>query len=115
MQDVEKYSSPSRTFRESKRPKKYVGYRALVSQISTTEPSLFEESNKQQVLRDVMLDEYRSIMKNNVWEVVPRLEGKSIVSSMWIYKIKHVIDGSVEKYKERFLARGFSQEIRHRL
>ena len=49
-------------------------------------------------------------MKNDVWDVVPRLEGKSIVTSKWIYKIKHVVDGSLEKYKARFVARGFSQK-----
>ena len=48
-------------------------------------------------------------MKNDVWEVVPRLEGKSIVTSKWIYKIKHVAHDNVEKYKARFVARGFSQ------
>jgi hypothetical protein len=32
-----------------------------------------------------------------------------VVTSKWIYKIKHVADGSVEKYKVRFVARGFSQ------
>lgn len=47
-----------------------------------------------------MLDEYRSIMKKNVWEVVPRLEGKSIVSSKWIYKIKHAADGSIENIRQ---------------
>ena len=57
-----------------------------------------------------MLDEYRSIMKNNVWEVVPRPEEKSMVSSKWIYKIKHAADGNIEKYKARFVARGFSQK-----
>jgi hypothetical protein len=31
------------------------------------------------------------------------------VTSKWIYKIKHVVDGSIEKYKEIFVARGFSQ------
>jgi hypothetical protein len=31
------------------------------------------------------------------------------VTSKWIYKIKHVVDGSIEKYKARFVARGFSQ------
>ena len=49
-------------------------------------------------------------MKNNVWDVVPRPKGKSVVTSKWIYKIKHVVDGSIEKYKARFVARGFSQK-----
>ena len=57
-----------------------------------------------------MIEEYQSIMKNNVCDVVPRPKGKSIVSSKWIYKIKHAVDGSIEKYKARFVAHGFSQE-----
>ena len=57
-----------------------------------------------------MIDKYQSIMKNDVWEVVPRSEGKSVVTSKWIYKIKHDADGSIEKYKARFAACGFSQK-----
>jgi hypothetical protein len=41
---------------------------------------------------------------------VLRPVGKSVVTSMWLYKIKHAADGSVEKYKARFVARGFSQK-----
>jgi hypothetical protein len=33
-----------------------------------------------------------------------------VVSSKWLFKIKHAIDGSIEKYKERFVTRGFSQK-----
>ena len=47
-------------------------------------------------------------MKDDVWDVVPRPEGKSVVTSKWIYKIKHDADGSIEKYKSRFMAHGFS-------
>jgi hypothetical protein len=57
-----------------------------------------------------MLEEYRSIINNNVWDIVPRPIDKSMVSSKWIYKIKHVADGSVEKFKEIFVARGFTQK-----
>ena len=57
-----------------------------------------------------MTEEYQSIMKNDVWDIVPKPEGKSVVSSKWIYKIKHAADGSIEKYKARFVARGFSQK-----
>jgi hypothetical protein len=55
-----------------------------------------------------MTEENSSIMKNYVWEIVPRPKEKSIVTSKWVYKIKHAAERSMEKYKERFIARGFS-------
>ena len=55
-----------------------------------------------------MVEEYTSIMKNDVWDIVPRSKGKSVVSSKWLYKVKHATNGSIEKFKERFVARGFS-------
>ena len=57
-----------------------------------------------------MIEEYQCIIKNDVWDVVPRPEGKLVVTSKWIYKIKHAADDSIEKYKARFVACGFSQK-----
>ena len=51
---------------------------------------------------------YLSIMKHDVWDIVPKPKGKGVVSSNYIYKIKQVDDGSIKKYKERFVAKGFS-------
>lgn len=73
------------------------------------EPSSFEEAVSQHVWIDAIVEEYNSIMKNNVWEVGPRPENKSVVGSRWLYKVKHAIDGSIEKYKAKFAAKGFSQ------
>jgi hypothetical protein len=73
-----------------------------------SEPSTYEEDTKKQVWKDSMMEEYWSIMKNDVWEVVPRLEGKSVVTSKWIYKTKNTANGSIEKYKAIFVARRFS-------
>ena len=39
-----------------------------------------------------------------------RPKGKTIVSSIYIHKIKHAVVGSIMGYKERFIARGFSQK-----
>jgi hypothetical protein len=44
--------------------------------------------------------------------VVPRSKEKLVVSSKWIYETKHSADRSIEKYKARFMARGFSQKER---
>ena len=55
-----------------------------------------------------MMEEYHSIMKNDVWEIVLRLEGKSVVTTKWIYKVKHAADDGVENFRARFMERGFS-------
>jgi hypothetical protein len=57
-----------------------------------------------------MTEEHQSIMKNFVWEIVPRPKENSVVTSKRVYKIKHPADGSMDKYKARFVARGFSQK-----
>ena len=74
------------------------------------EPTSYEETSQKREWVEAMTEEYQSIIKNDVWDIVPKLECKSVVSSKWIYKIKHVADGSIEKYKERFVAKGFSQK-----
>ena len=56
------------------------------------------------------MKEYQSVMKNAIWDIVSKPENKSVVSSKWIYKITHAADGSIEKYKVRFVAWGFSQK-----
>ena len=49
-----------------------------------------------------MIKEYHSIRKNDAREIVSRLEKKSVMTSKWIYKIKHVADGHIDK--ARFIA-----------
>ena len=74
-----------------------------------TKPSSFQEAVHQPTLVYAMVKEYESIVKNSAWEIVPRPVDKSVVGLRWIYKVKQVIGGGVEKYKAIFLARGFSQ------
>jgi hypothetical protein len=79
-----------------------------MNHIIDTEPSCHGEATGQYFWQDAMREEYKSIMKNDVWDIVLRPEGESVVTSKWIYNIKHAADGSVEKYKARFVSRGFS-------
>jgi len=40
-------------------------------------------------------------MKNDIWDVMSRPKEKFVVNSKWLFKIKHRVDGSIEKYKVR--------------
>jgi hypothetical protein len=40
---------------------------------------------------------------------VSRPKGKSVVTSRWLYKTKHAVDGNIEKHKARSMVRGFSR------
>lgn len=42
--------------------------------------------------------------------MVPRPQDRSVVGSRWLYKVKNAADSNVEKYKTRFVAKGFSQK-----
>lgn len=57
-----------------------------------------------------MVEGYNSLLLNDLWEIVPRPNLKSMVDSKWLYRLKHVADGSIEKQKARFVAQGFSQK-----
>ena len=48
---------------------------ALVSSIRDLEPYTFEEASQHHVWRDAMMEEYHSIMKNDIWELFRDLRG----------------------------------------
>ena len=65
---------------------------------------------------DAMLEEYQ----NDVWYIVPKPKSKSVVSSKWIYMIKHVADGRKNlwlkdslKEREFIMKRHLPQEARY--
>jgi hypothetical protein len=110
IQDGKKYGVPEKTSRQVKRPKPFSSYTPLICDLPDEEPTCSEEAIQRKEWADAMTEEYQSIMKNEVWEIVPRSKNKDGLSYRWLFKIKHVADGSIEKYKARFVTRGFSQK-----
>ena len=64
------------------------------------EPTSYEEVVEKKEWVEAMRKEYESIMKNDVWDIVPKLENKSVVYLKWIYKIKHAVNGSIENKRQ---------------
>lgn len=99
LREATSVGGPKRQVRESRPLERFCSYMALVTSFVDSEPSSYEEATNQQVWREAMMEVHSSIMKNDVWEVVSRPKGKSVVTSRWLYKIKHAADGSIEKFK----------------
>eukprot|EP00253_Pinus_taeda_P036108 PITA_36108 len=60
---------------------------ALAGEYVETKPYSFEEVVQQLIWVEAMVEEYDSIVRNSVWDVVLRLENTSVVSSRWLYKL----------------------------
>jgi hypothetical protein len=54
--------------------------------------------------------EVHALHGNATWTLVPRPPGQNIISCKWVYKLKQHADGSIDKYKVRLVARGFTQQ-----
>ena len=47
---------------------------------------------------------------NKTWFVVPLPSGKHTIGCKWVYKIKFRLDGSIECYEARLVAKGYTQQ-----
>ena len=54
-------------------------------------------------------EEINSLYGNNTWELVPLPPGRKAVGCKWVFKVKKHADGSIERYRARVVAKGFSQ------
>ena len=60
--------------------------------------------------KDAAENEYQSLLKNNTWELVERPKDKNVITCKWVFKVKRNADGTVDRYKARLVAQGYSQE-----
>ncbi|GKA62904.1 retrovirus-related pol polyprotein from transposon TNT 1-94 [Tanacetum coccineum] len=59
--------------------------------------------------RKAMEEKVDALERNQNWELSPKPKDVKPISCKWVYKIKRHTNGSIERYKTRLVARGFSQ------
>jgi hypothetical protein len=83
---------------------------SLLAQVSKNhDPKTFAEPSGHPDWDTIRKEEYRSLMENDTWYLVPLPKGRKIVRCKWVYITKYTSDGNVERHKAWLVAKGFSQ------
>ena len=59
---------------------------------------------------EAIKDELKSMVQNEVWDLVELLEGHRKVGCKWVFKTKRDSHGNLERYKVRLVAKEFTQK-----
>jgi hypothetical protein len=59
--------------------------------------------------RAAMEEGYGSLISNGTWELVPRPQGSNVVTGKCVFMHKLRADGTLDRYKARWVLRGFTQ------
>ena len=78
--------------------------------ISQVQPKNLDETCKDDYWKQAMKEELDQIVKNETWELVPRLVDKDVIGTKWEFKNKMNEQGEVVRNKARLVCKGYSQQ-----
>ncbi len=103
---------PRRSTRQSRQPDYYGREHSSLCE-APNQPASYQEATNgpdRKRWQAAMEIEMLSMQDNKVWDLVQLPACRKTVGSKWVYKIKTGADGSVQRYKARLVAQGFTQK-----
>lgn len=67
------------------------------------------KSNESSHWLKAMLEEIVQLEKCNTWNLVPLPANRTLIRGMWVFKVKLNDDFTIDRYKARWVAKGFTQ------
>jgi hypothetical protein len=76
---------------------------------SQNEPKTYAEASKFDYWNKAMEVELSALEQTGTWKIVDLPDHIKPICCRWIYKVKYNVDGSVERYIARLVAKGYTQ------
>lgn len=73
-------------------------------------PTFVAEALKDPNWRNAMIEEINVQIRHHTWDLASPVTAINVITCKWIFTVKYRVDGSVERYKARLVARGFNQQ-----
>jgi hypothetical protein len=90
-------------------PIQWYGFTAVASSLASPLPGSTRVALADANWHAAMTDEYKALVDNGTWRLVPRPPHANVISGKWVFKHKYRADGSLARHKARWVVRGFSQ------
>ena len=86
------------------------GHKSFLIHLNTiTIPKIVSEALSIREQKETMKVEMGALEKNKTWDLVELPARKKLLGCKWVFTVKHKADGSLERYKTRIVAKGYTQ------
>ena len=82
----------------------------ITSKSEFFEPRYFKEAINIPHWKKAMNKEIQALESNQTWDIVSLPIGKKAIGCKWIFKVKQKAIGTIERYKERLVAKEYNQK-----
>lgn len=82
----------------------------LIAETKPFIPKTVNQAMRDEKWRHAMGEEYNAQIHNKTFELVPPAPHLNVIPTKWLYTIKYLAKGGLDRYKTRWVARGDNQE-----
>lgn len=73
-------------------------------------PTTVNQALRDKNWRNAMSDEYNAVTRHHTYDLVPPAPNQNVIDTKWIYTLKYLPNGYLDRYKACLVARGFNQQ-----
>ncbi|MCO5601663.1 hypothetical protein L7F22_055786 [Adiantum nelumboides] len=89
----------------------HICYALVVSILhDVEEPLSFDGAQNSKNWMAAMQLEYDALIENDTWTLCDLPPGKKTIGTKWVYKLKRKLDGEIDRYKARLIAKSYAQQ-----